>query len=249
MTVHNISFFNARKDKAVSGVLLVPQENTKNPGKLSFAVPLDSLSGRREYRGPSLPIDDKNRPEIVGEKAVSGSVITHQVDGKDFKVLAAYKENGIWYVMCRTGLLVKGGGIVSDLIALQDSGVNFKAHGSFSLDGGAVKVGSGKGIELAKVPAERMRWFISRNIPGLDQIPQHRHDFWRIPVGAAVLVRDITGKLTRLVGEKDGVRVVDASGYNELFDGLEHARIEARKAEAARRASAGSQPAATASKA
>lgn len=248
MTIQNLSFFSGRKDKAVSGIILVPQEDPVTK-KLSFAVPLDSLSRKGSNKVHSLPIDMKSRPEIFGDKAVSGSVITQQVDGKDFKVLAAYKENGIWYALCRTGLLVKGGGIVSDLIALQDSGVNFKAHGSFSLDGGAVKVGSGKGIELAKVPAERMRWFISRNVPGLDNIPQYRHDFWKIPVGAAVLVRDITGRLSRLVGEKDGLRVVDASGYNEVFDGLELARVEARKAEALKRQSVGSQPAATARKA
>lgn len=248
MTIQNLSFFDGRKDKATSGILLIPQEDAVT-GKLSFAVPLDSLSRRGSRTVHSLPIDMKSRPEIVGEKAMSGSVITQQVNGKDFRVLSAYKQDGKWYALCRTGLRVIRGGIVEDLIALQDSGVDFKAHGSFSLDGGAVKVGSGKGIELAKVPAERLRWFVGRNVPGLDNIPQYRYDFWEVPVGAAVLVRDITGRLSRLVGDKDSLKVVDASGYQQVFEGLEAARVAANLAKAKARTVVGSQPPTTAVKA
>ena len=233
MTIQNLSFFAGRQDKTTDGMLVTPYQNPETK-QTTYAVLLDSLSNLRRGKVPmSIPLDMKSRPEIRGEKAMSGSVITQQVNGKNFSVLAANKENGIWYVLVRTGLFVKNGGILEDLIALQDSNVNLKAHGSFSLDGGAAKVGSGKGIELAKVPAERLRWSVKRPVAGLD-LPAYRYDMWKVPVGAAVLVRDISGKLTRLVGEKDSLRVVDApaAAYDQVFDGLENARIAANKAKA-----------------
>lgn len=253
MTIRNLSFFVGRKDKAANRIKLAPQAGAE-PGKLALCVPLDTLPVQgRNFRGISLPVDMKSRPELDGDYAVSGSVITQKrQDGSEFKVLAAHQKAGMWYVTVRTGLLVKGGGILEDLIALQDSNVQPVAHGSFSLDEGAVKVISGKGAEMAKVPADRLRWAISRSrTPGFESIPQYRYDFWQVPVGAAVLVRDINGRLTRLVGGKDRLEVVDAPAatYGKVFEGLEDARVKAAKARADQRASGASQAPATAPKA
>jgi hypothetical protein len=70
-----------------------------------------------------------------------------------------------------------------------------------------------------------------------------------VPVGAVLLIRDVNAKLTRLVAQKDQLRVVEATAYGNFFELLQDAHFKAARAKAEERKlaaiAAQTQPAAT----
>src|SRR5262249_55057422 len=127
------------------------------------------------------------------------------------------------------------------------------SHGSYSFDHASLRIATAENeaalAELLKDPsvafnapaAERMDVkVIGKSIPivGGRKIPETSYVLWRMPFGAVLLIRDVNGKLTRLVAQKDGIRTVDASGYAKFFPMLEEAHHKARLARQAERATA-----------
>jgi hypothetical protein len=180
--------------------------------------------------------DVNDRPEFRGEKIVRGSIVKTDGDaGRD--VLVAHRDENAYYVLVRTGLRLIEGSTANDLMALGASGINLMSHGSYSFDTGSVRIADASnendlGANIGRVSAERLDTkTMGRNIR-LIGCPESTFVLWRVPVGAVLLVRDINGKLTRLVGEKDGLRVVDApANLGMFFDHLEvaHRQQRARK--------------------
>lgn len=182
-----------------------------------------------ESTGSKIPVDPalQDLPEIGNNgRALAGSIVEMDFTRKDGtqgkrKTLVAPREEDVFYLTVKTGLRGDGDGVMRDKLALlgeiRGSGGAKKMvpHGSFSLDGGAVEVGSGigAGLELGTVEAELVKWGRSRNHVDAG-VPAYTFRQWRMPVGSALLVQEIDSTdLIRVVATSEGLRIVDANGY------------------------------------
>lgn len=240
-TSANLLHFIPRSNKLITGLELLPWLDKKTNATDLSTIIGQTIGGRPARDRPFrvIPIAKDSRPEVNEDvtRALRGSftkVPAKREDGTDTEhtVLTAYKEDGMWYAVVRTGLFVdERGSTNGDANRLVYNGVNLKPHGSFSLDAKSVKVASAAGVELSQVEATRLRHAVQKTHVALLGSPEFRYDLWRIPVGAAVLIQDVDGTLVRLVGEKDRLNVVDAKGYGQVFMDLEMKRREERKRE------------------
>lgn len=245
----NLFYHSGREGKDLrDGVLLQNARYRDMPAPIPSIVLGGYHHGWVEKGGRKIPVGLK-APPLIGSngRALVGSIVEVEQIGADGKThkrkqLVAPQEKGVWYLTCRTGLLGHGSGTKADYIKLlgdlQDTGGMPVAHGSFSLDGGAVKLAEGEsaGVDLVEVKADRVVWGRSqRFLDGLG-IPDSLFDEWRIPVGAEVLRRDIDGTLIRYIGGKDALLIADAKGYEKWFERLEEDRKTKRAAEKAARA-------------
>lgn len=247
----NLHYFVGRSQKLIPGLELNPWLDKKTNAKSLVTILGQTVGGRPARDRPFRVIPlAKTRPGVNEEitRALSGSFIKEPAkrdDGTEYEqtVLTAYKKDGVWYAITRTGLFVdERGDTNADLNRLIFNGVDVKPHGSFSLDGQSVKVESAKGLELASTEATRLRFAVQKSSVPLLGSPEYRHDLWSIPVGASVLIQDIDGTLVRLVGEKDRLLVADAKGYGKVFEDLEMRRREERKRERELRQAAKANP-------
>lgn len=190
--------------------------------------------------GSKVPVSLQSLPKIGDGKALAGSIVeidwtNDDGETKKRKELVAFQDGDAWYVLIRTGVLGYGRGVMNDYLKLlgelQETGDSIFSHGSYGLDGGAVEIGSGEGqLDIPDVKAELVKHGRARNF--LDRgIPAYTYRLWRVPPGAMLLDRDINGELRRTVGEPDTPRVVDATGYEQVFEDLEEKRRQERAAE------------------
>jgi hypothetical protein len=215
-------------------------------------------NGWVEKGGAKIPVDFELPPELDRSgKALVGSIVEKefQVPGADGtttarkrKVLAERKEDekDVHYLTVVSGLLGQGQAVKVDQIRLLRDlkGGAPLAHGSFNWDQGAILVeaGEGEGVDLdpttvGSVKSELVKWGRSQQFLG-NGVPAYIHREWRMPVGSMVLRREVDGRLHRYVSTKPGIIMVDATGLEKHFMGLEENRKREREAEAKARAAA-----------
>ncbi len=165
-------------------------------------------------------------------KIIRASAIDQDIgDGKTRKVLASHKDGNDWIVLIRTGFQFGPQGMMGDYMDLASKG-ELKAHGSFNFDKktGAFKLAEGREekADFGTAAAEKIGSVQGKNIRGLPYSPVN-FDFWRIPEGAVVIIRDVNGKSCRLIGGKTQLLEQDATGYDKFFDRLFMEDMEERE--------------------
>ena len=189
--------------------------------------------GKPQKGAKVLPTLITDRPVFnKANKVVRGSVIDQSIDGgKARKVIVSHKEGNTWYVLVRTGLRVGPQGTMGDYLDLSASG-DLKSHGSFNFDRntGAVKLAESReeNALFGSAEAQKLWEAKGRKIPGTSFLDID-YTLWGVPEGAVVIVRDINGKMTRLIGGKTRLFIEDANGYDKFFDRLLEEAVEARK--------------------
>ena len=222
----NTFFFGVREENLVIGVTAdIVADRVNGAPRPSLIVGGRSREGRPAKWASIVPASLSDRPQFnQASKIVSADVALEDIPGgKQRSVLVSHKEGTDWLVLVRTGFRVGREGIMGDMMDLLNTGVTLKEHGSFSFDRGTAAFNVAKGrseiADFAKVAAVREGSTVGRRIPIL-RFPESSYDLWRVPVGAIVIVRDVTGKLFRLIGGKTSLQVVDADGYDSFFDML-----------------------------
>jgi hypothetical protein len=240
---------NGQPTDFTNGIRLMPWQNRTGPRGEQTVTSTDvvHMLGTTDPRtnrvmGPFKPIPiQKDQPPILsrdGNRAFSGTFKKVDQGGVKKLVLRTREEDdNAFYVHVQTGFSVDSRGTIegdlNKLILESSDGFQIATPGSFTLDGASAQLEASEGLEFGSTPAERLRWSASK-AHGLIGAPGVRHDLWRIPEGAAVLVQDVNGILFRIVNEKSELKVVDASKYAGVFNDLEQKRrAEAAKARAA----------------
>jgi hypothetical protein len=253
--VPNFHFFHARTDSAIAGIKasevadpygdrkgLVPslvvgpqlRLRTERPVKWARIIPpgMDDLPEYYRARGG----DD--------DKIIRGSILTKDEGGKKKSFLVSHRDEGAYYVLVRTGLKVMNGSAVQDRLEIQKDS-NLVSHGSYSFDNASIRIAiadneaalgvfTDPNASIGRVAAERLDTKVIGkrvNLIGGGSCPQTSFVLWKMPIGAVLIVRDVNGKMTRLVAQKDQLRVADATGYANLFPKLEEAYAKAREKE------------------
>lgn len=230
----NFHFFGGRENTAFAGIRHDLAAVTVGGVVLPSIVlgPKPRNDGSTVRWAKVIAPDVNDRPEFRGEKIVRGSIVKVGDSGRD--VLVSHRDEHAYYVLVRTGLRLIEGSTANDLMALGAAGINLKSHGSYSFDSGSFRIADASnendlGASVGRVAAERLDTKTMGRKMHLIGCPESTFVLWRVPVGAVLLVRDINGKLTRLVGEKDGLRVVDApANLGVFFDQLEDAHRQKR---------------------
>lgn len=168
-------------------------------------------------------------------KIIRGAIEQKEVEGKKENFLVSYRDENAYYVLVRSGLQRVNGSIMQDRLNIQKDG-ELMTHGAYSFDTGSVRIATADheqtlkdafadpNIAFGRVAAERMDVQVvgkAFRLVGGIMCSQTSYVLWRMPFGAVLLVRDVNGKLTRLVSEPSCLRPVDASGYAKFFDILE----------------------------
>lgn len=229
----NFQFFHALDGKVREGQIMRALADPSNPGVVNrMGLVLGGFIDEKAVptRGSAvIPADLTDMPVVRGDKVVLGSVVEQVLtDGRKTKIITSLKDESrrCYYVTVRTGLVRKDGGVMQHRAELMNAG-GVHPHGSFSLDGGAIDLAAaGLDLELGSIPANQLRWSVKHgNLSGLN-MPERIFRLWEVPVGAVVLVGEVDGELTRLIGEEGGLRVADADGkdYRTAFNELESKR-------------------------
>lgn len=243
----NFHFFLARNNSAFAGIkasdvadpylmrkgvvpslIVGPQMRAKSdrPAKWARIIP----PGMSDL--PQYAVDrDKN------EKIMRGSIVSDGEGDQKKTYLVSHRDENAYYVLVRTGLMARNGNTVEDRMSIQKT-AELVTHGSYSFDNGSLCIARAQNestlsaqadpsIKIGTVAAERVgAKAMGKKIPLLG-CPESSYVLWRMPVGAMLLIRDVNGKLTRLVAEKSQLRVVDAVKYGGFFDQLEDAHHKA----------------------
>lgn len=248
----NFHFFLARSDSVFNGIRA--SEVADPYGDRKGAVPslvvgpqLKAKNERPVKWARIIPPGLKDFPKFAadgdrGEKIMWGSIV-HEGEGNANKAfLVSHRDEAAYYVLVRTGLMAVNGSTAQDRLNIQKDG-DLVTHGSYSFDNASVRVAMAENQDdlrkaltnpdfgLGRVAAERIgAKAVGRKIPLLGS-PASSYVLWKMPLGAVLLVREVNGKLTRLVAEKDRLRVVDATSYGTFFDRLEdnYQRLVAEK--------------------
>lgn len=194
------------------------------------------------------------------DKLVRGSIIQVGEGEEKQNFLVSHRDEQAHYVLVRSGLKRVNGSTVQDRLNIQKD-TEPMSHGSYSFDKASIRIAAAEdeakigeivnnpNLAIGKVAAERMDFkAIGKSITlvGGERVPETAYVLWRMPFGAVLLVRDVNGKLTRLVSQKDQLRPVDASGYAKFYPMLEEAYVKARRAEKAAKLAAAQSAAETA---
>lgn len=230
----NLHFFIGREESTWNGIRYSDVPNLAGTILPSLVIgPSPRIKNTKPIKWAKVispKLDD--RPAFAGDKIVRGSIVKEA----DEHVIVSHHDEQANYVLVRTGLKVIDGSTANDWMQLMADGVQPKTHGSYSFDNGSVQIAFANDEEklkqaltdpnvggMGKVAAERLdAKAVGRRIPLLG-CPQSSYVLWRMPFGAVLLVRDINGKLSRIVSHKDGVRRVDADKYDVFFEELEDA--------------------------
>lgn len=238
MAHDNLAFLSPRKSRQVTGAVklrrgMMVQEVMDGQGDTFQAVVLGSLFNKKPgEKSKAVPVAAENGPRIRGDFAMAGSIVTLPDGGIE---LGAYKRDGVWLPVLRTGLLVQHAGTQEDLQALRKEAkkgaVRIRPHGTISLHNTASRLlAEGLSADMAQIPAEEIFTEDFGKIRGME-MPRYRFAMWGIPVGSAVLTQDIDGTLILLEGQEDRLELHDLTGeakYAEIF--AEHyAAVEAAK--------------------
>jgi len=256
-------FFLGRSNSTVAGIRAseVPDPYAKRHGYVPSLVVGPQLKMRSERPvkwATVIPPGMEDSPEFfrprgsADDKLVRGSIVQIEEGGEKHNYLVSHRDEKAYYVLVRTGLMVQNGSTVQDRLNIQKD-AELVSHGSYSFDHASIRIAAAENqstigeivgnpnLAVGRAAAERMDVkVIGKSIPlvGGRKVPETAYVLWRMPFGAVLLVRDVNGKLTRLVAQKDQLRVVDASGYAKFFPMLEEASLKARLEEQARRRAA-----------
>ncbi len=219
----NFRFFGGREDDAFVGV------QAQILADLALKQPVPAVVLGRLFRGglakgsTAIPVDPKDRPRFNGAgKIIFGSVEKAGAEDAQRDMIVSHRDEQNWYVLVRTGLRVDQEGIMGDLLQLIGSGAQLTTHGVFSFHkgSGAEKIAESRTekADLGKVASEKLfDAGTKRKIPML-KCPENSYSLWRVPVDGVLLVRDINGKMSRLVGGRTQLQVVDADGCAPFFE-------------------------------
>jgi len=251
----NFHFFLARGDSVFNGIRAseVPDPYGDRAGAIPSLVVGPQLRAKNEKPvkwARIIPPGLKDFPKFAadgtrGEKIMRGSIIQVEEGDKKKSFLVSHRDEQAYYVLVRTGLMAVNGSTANDRLEIQKDGA-LVTHGSYSFDNASVRVAMAENeaelrqaltdpnFGVGRVEAERLGVkAVGRNIPLLG-CPASSYVLWKMPIGAVLLIREVNGKLTRLVAQKDQLRVVDATNYSTFFDRLEEnykkLQAEARKA-------------------
>ncbi|RJQ35496.1 hypothetical protein C4556_00135 [Candidatus Parcubacteria bacterium] len=238
----NFHFFLGRNDALFNGIRAseVPDPYGNRAGVVPSLVVGPQLRAKNEKPvkwARIIPPGLEDFPKFAadgtrGEKIVSGSII--QVEEGDLKksFIVSHRDEQAYYVLVRTGLMAVNGSTANDRLEIQKHG-ELVTHGSYSFDNASVRVAMAENeaelrhaltdptFSMGKVEAERLgAKAVGRNIPLLG-CPASSYVLWKMPIGAVLLIREVNGKLTRLVAQRDVLRRVDAKNYGSFFDRLE----------------------------
>lgn len=247
----NLIYMNAANPNGMAnGLRLKPWENREPgaDGKMHVAsrdvvTVLGSLDreGNISKKTPFkvIPISKTDRPIFIagGSRASVGS-FQWIAEGNSKKLMLTRMTEGddAFYMHVQAGFqLSHHGAIDGHLNRLILDSIEPTVPGSFSLDGASIQMEEAAGLEFTEAAATRLRWAVAREHP-LIGAPTVRHDLWRIPPGAGILVQNVDGMLFRAIHEKDWIRIVDAEGYRQVFMDLEMRRRAQRAEERARKA-------------
>lgn len=256
----NFHFFSARMDHTIAGIrasevadpyalrqgvvpslVVGPQLKTKNDKPVRWARIIPPGVN-------DLPRFEADR-NTNGHKIVSGSIHQEKEGDKERSFLVAYRDGeGAYYVLARTGLVVRNGSTMNDRLEIQKDG-KLVSHGSYSFDHASIRIAAAENestVDAAlkdpnagfgRVAAERLKTkALGKQIP-LIGCPETSYVLWKMPIGAVLLIRDVNGKLVRLVAERTQLRYADATGHNGYFEDLQETfRLMQQKKRAEREA-------------
>src|SRR6185369_6576121 len=244
----NFFFFSGHEVSVVQGLRFL--EEVDSHAEHSIALPTISIGPTRAQWRKIIRALLGDSPLYDQGKVWRGSIIKDPNDPQGKRdVMVGYRDENANYALVRTGVrAVDRGGTVSKAnfwTQLAERGVQQGVtHGGYSLDREAVqnlktiRVATAHDIEqiasgqlkdimtdpnsgLGRVAAEKVGQPISigRQIKGLG-CPESAFVLWRMPFGSVLLVRDVDGRMSRLISTKSGVRPVDANSpeYARFFD-------------------------------
>lgn len=252
---HRIDFhyFGARENTAFNGIRA---SEVADPYKLRMGLVPSLVVGPQLKLKSDRPVDwakvippalndlpEFHRPGgSEHDKLVRGSIIQEGEGDQKRNFLVSHRDENAYYVLVRSGLQRINGSTVADRLKIQQDS-ELVSHGSYSFDHASIRLAAAEdvtkinaaignpNVAIGSKAAERMDVkTIGKSITlvGGRKIPETSYVLWKMPFGAVLLVRDVNGKLTRLVAQKDRLRAVDAAGYAKFFDMLEDAHHKAR---------------------
>ena len=245
----NFYFFSAHEEEVVHGIRF---DDLLEPGAThNIAVPTVVIGPKRAPWSKFIRPISNDAPLYDHNKVWRGSIIKDPNDERQKRdVMVEYRDDESNYVLVRSGLrMIERGGTMSKgnfWQLLADQSKSAVTHGAYSFDREAVQghksiriataedaeqIAEGKlrnvmtepDFKMGNVAAERMGTLsIGRKIKGVG-CPETVYVMWRMPFGAVLLVRDVDGKMSRLISSKAGVRRVDAPGYEDFFEAFDEA--------------------------
>lgn len=262
----NFHFFQGHLDDAFAGIRFdsIPDSHA------AHGVPLPSLvvgPSRSARWSKVIPPKLEDQPSLKGDKVWFGSIVKEPMPDTNGTrdVMVAYRDEDAHYVEVRTGLRpIDNGGsksVGNHWMMMARNGIIPKSHGVYDFTKDTLEALRIAAAEAdAKLSSEQLTAFLKDPNFKVGQVAAERMDvktigrrinaigcpetsfvLYRMPYGSVLLVRDIEGQLRRIVSSRDGVRVVDAKGYDGFFDSLEDAHrkrsADARAAKAAATAS------------
>jgi hypothetical protein len=249
----NWFFFSGHEESTVQGLRFL--EEVDPNATHSIALPTISIGPTKAQWRKIIRALLGDSPLYDQGKVWRGSIIKDPSDPDGKKdVMVGYRDENANYALVRTGVrAVDRGGAVSKAnfwTLLAERGITQGVtHGGYSFDREAVqslktiRVATADDVEqiaagklkdimtdpnsgIGRVAAEKVGLPISigRQIKGLG-CPESAFVLWRMPFGSVLLVRDVDGRMSRLVSTKSGVRRVDANNreYAEFFDAFDKA--------------------------
>src|SRR5262249_36170314 len=151
-------------------------------------------------------------------RVMQGSILRTAEEDTARDYVVAYRDDDAWYVLVRTGLFAKDGDKgMADRLEIQKEH-EIVSHGSYSFDTASIRIATGEdqvdggvdgGSFFSSVAAERMSVkALGGRIPliGGGYCPRTSYVLWKMPFGAVLLIREVNGKLVRLVSQRDQLR-------------------------------------------
>ena len=222
-------FSYPRTDRLIPGLRVELIKRGANGFPAPCVVLGSAQHGRLMKGSAAIPLDFSNPPELRNDKVFAGTFGETPEGGLH---LAALNDNepDVSFVLVRTGFIFTDGGVAGDLGRIMQA---FKTerkepklwtHGSTALHAAAQEMlltaHTGEQINLPKVEAQAVKTVVGYR-PGLG-MPAYVYRLWKMPNDSALLVRDVSGVIYRVVNEKHRTDRVDATGqhYHDLFEML-----------------------------
>ena len=223
----NLFFSYPRTERMIPGLRVEPIKR----GATAFPAPcvvLGSAHNGRLLKGSAaIPLDFSNPPELGNEKVFAGSFGETPEGGLHLMALN-HDEPDVSFVLVRTGFIFTDGGVMGDLGRMMQA---FKAegkepklwtHGSVALHATAQQMllTAHTGEQLPQAEAQAVKTVVGHR-PGLG-MPAYVYRLWKMPDDSALLIRDVSGVIYRVVNEKHRTDRVDATGqhYHDMFEML-----------------------------
>ncbi|OGG48570.1 hypothetical protein A2704_00510 [Candidatus Kaiserbacteria bacterium RIFCSPHIGHO2_01_FULL_54_36b] len=252
----NWFFFSGEMGTVVKGVRYREEPNPELESQIplpTMSIGPDWAKWRKVIRALV-----KDAPNYKDDKIWRGSVVKDPSDSEGKRdVMVTYRDEEANYALIRTGVrYVERAGTKSKAnfwTELAERGVEKGLrHGAYSfhkeaLQGRSVRVATAEDIELiaagkmkdiriqtnpndfGTVEATKVGNPITLGRNNRQGFPDTVFILWRMPFGAVLLVRDVDGRMSRLVSTKFGVDRVDATGYEDFYEELDFQYHEALK--------------------